>query len=161
MDAFLTAIEASALGSAIREAGPTTYAYINLAHIFGIASLFGAVLLLDLRLLGAFPQLPMAALSSAIVPVATTGFVLAAATGVCLLATNGSEYIGNGYLLLKFPAIGLGVVNVAVLNVSPAWRERFRREPTPGERRQLAVHGAVSLLAWLTAISAGRLIAYW
>ena len=161
MDAFLTWIEASVLGLAIRAAGPTAYAFINLAHIFGIAALFGAVLLLDLRLLGLFRQLRIAPLSGATVPVATSGFVLAATTGVCLLATNGAEYIGNGYLLLKFPAIALGVLNVALLNLSPAWRDRYRRELTPGEMRQLAVHGGVSLVAWVTAIAAGRLIAYW
>jgi hypothetical protein len=161
VDAFLTWIEASALGSAIREAGPWAYATINLLHILGIASLFGAVLLLDLRLLGLFRQLRIATLSSATVPVATTGFAVAAATGVCLLATNATEYVGNGFLLLKFPAIGLGILNVAALNLSRAWRERYRRELTPGELRQLAVHGGVSLLSWLTAISAGRLIAYW
>jgi hypothetical protein len=161
VDAFLTWIEASALGVAIREAGPTAYAFINLAHIFGIAALFGAVLLLDLRLLGLFRQLRIAPLSGATVPVATTGFLVAAGTGVCLLATNGSEYIGNGYLLLKFPAIALGVLNVGVLNASRAWRDRYRRELTPGERRQLALHGGISLVAWTAAITGGRLIAYW
>jgi uncharacterized membrane protein YbhN (UPF0104 family) len=161
VDAFLTWMEASALGFAIREAGPTAYAIVNLLHILAIASLFGAVLLLDLRLLGAFRQLRIAELSSATVPVATVGFGLAAVTGVCLLATNATDYIGNGYLLLKFPAIALGVANVAALNLSRAWRERHRRELTREELRQLAVQGAVSLASWLTAISAGRLIAYW
>jgi hypothetical protein len=161
VDAFLTWLEASALGSSIRDAGPQVYGVINLLHIFGIASLFGAVLILDLRLLGCFRQLRIAQLSSATVPVATSGFVLAAAAGVCMLATNGTEYIGNPYLLIKFPAIGLGVLNVAVLNVSRAWRERYQRELTPPELRQLAVHGGVSIAGWATAITAGRMIAYW
>jgi hypothetical protein len=64
-------------------------------------------------------------------------------------------------LLIKFPAIGLGVLNVAALNVSRAWRERFQRELTPAELRQLAVHGGVSIAGWVTAIAAGRMIAYW
>lgn len=161
MDAFLTWIEASSLGLTIRELGPWAYAAVNLLHILGIATLFGAVLLLDLRLLGLFRHLRIAPLSSATVPVAMIGFVLAATTGVCLLATNATEYIGNGFLLLKFPAIALGLVNVAVLNLSRAWRERWQRELTPQELRQLAVHGGISMASWLTAITAGRMIAYW
>ena len=161
MDVFLTWLEASALGSTIREAGPQVYGLINLAHIFGIAALFGAVLLLDLRLLGFFRDIPIAQLSSGTVPVATSGFVLAAAAGICMLATNGSEYIGNPYLLIKFPAIAVGVLNVVVLNLSRGWRDRYRRELTPDERRQLTIHGAVSLAGWITTIAAGRLIAYW
>jgi hypothetical protein len=161
VDAFLTWLEASALGSSIRDAGPQFYGVINLLHIFGIASLFGAVLILDLRLLGFFRQLRIPQLSGATVPVAMSGFVLAAGAGICMLATNGTEYIGNPYLPIKFVAIGLGVLNVVVLNVSRAWRERYRRELTPAELRQLAVHGAISITGWVTAIAAGRLIAYW
>ena len=88
MDAFLTWLEASALGSSIRDAGPQFYGVINLLHIFGIASLFGAVLILDLRLLGLFRQLRIAPLSGATVPVATGGFFLAVSAGICMLATK-------------------------------------------------------------------------
>jgi hypothetical protein len=35
------------------------------------------------------------------------------------------------------------------------------REPSPAERRRLAMFGAVSLVSWLTAVSCGRMIAYW
>jgi hypothetical protein len=35
------------------------------------------------------------------------------------------------------------------------------RDPSDRERRQLAVAGGVSLLSWLTAVAAGRLIGYW
>jgi hypothetical protein len=53
------------------------------------------------------------------------------------------------------------VLNVTVLNLSRAWRERFQRELTPAELRQLAAHGGISLAGWVTAITAGRMIAYW
>jgi hypothetical protein len=36
-----------------------------------------------------------------------------------------------------------------------------RREPTPADRRTLAIGGAISLAAWLTAVGAGRMIGYW
>jgi hypothetical protein len=161
VDAFLAWMEASALGHAIREAGPWVYAWINLAHILGVATLFGAVLIMDLRLLGAWSHVALAPLSSVTVPVVTAGVLLALITGVGLLATNATEYAGNPFLLLKFPAIGAGLLNVAVLNRTRAWRDRGTRELSRAERRQLAVMGGVSLASWLTAIAAGRLIAYW
>ena len=87
--------------------------------------------------------------------------MIAATSGICLITTNATEYIGNPFLLIKFPAIAIGLGNVAVLSRLTAWTSRGTREPTRRERRQLAVAGAVSLLSWLTAVAAGRLIGYW
>ncbi len=106
-------MQGSALGHFMRESGPWTYAIVNLAHVLGIATLFGSILVLDLRLIGVGRRLPLVAISSAVVPVATTGFLIAATTGLGLLATKAIEYVGNPFLLIKFPAIGLGLVNVA------------------------------------------------
>jgi hypothetical protein len=63
--------------------------------------------------------------------------------------------------LIKFPAIAIGLANVVALSTLPAWRERRAREPSARERGALAIFGGVSLAAWLTALSAGRLIGYW
>lgn len=158
---FLAWIQASALGRFMRESGPWTYALVNLAHILGVSSLFGSILVLDLRLLGVWRRIPIPALASATVPVATLGFGLAAASGIALLATNATEYIGNPFLLIKFPAIALGVINVLVLTRSAAWQAGRNGESSPSEHRWFAVAGAVSLGCWLTAVAAGRLIAYW
>ena len=89
-----------------------TYAIVNLAHILGVASLFGSVLVLDLRLVGLGRRIPLAALADATVPVAVTGFLIAAATGVGLLVTKATEYVGNPFLAIKFPAILLALINV-------------------------------------------------
>ena len=94
-------------------------------------------------------------------PLAATGFAITALSGACLIVTNAMEYIGNPLLLIKFPAIALGVVNALALGFLPAWRERGARELTPGEQRQLKWFGGLSLASWLTALACGRLIAYW
>ena len=60
----------------MRESGPWTYAFVNLAHVLGIATLFGSILVLDLRLVGIGRRVPLAGLSLAIAPVAATGFVV-------------------------------------------------------------------------------------
>src|SRR6516162_4221901 len=115
-------LQASALGHAMRESGVWTYGVVNLFHILGVASLFGTILLLDLRLLGIWRSVPLAAISGPVVNVAGIAFTIAALSGICLLATKATEYVGNPFLYIKFPAIGLALVNVVVLNFLPAWR---------------------------------------
>jgi hypothetical protein len=153
-------LEASSLGRIMRESGPWTYALVNLAHILGIASLFGAILVLDLRLLGIGRRLPLAPLADAAVPVAQAGFALAVASGIGLLCANATDYEGNPFLLIKFPAIAVGVVNAVVLGRSASWRAvRAGSESAPS--RRVALMGGVSLTSWLTAVAAGRMIGYW
>ena len=48
MNEFAAWLQASALGHLMRDSGPWTYAIVNLAHIFGIATLFGAILILSI-----------------------------------------------------------------------------------------------------------------
>jgi hypothetical protein len=154
-------LEQSALGHFMRTSSLWVYPIVNLLHVFGIASLFGAAAIIDLRLLGAWRGTSLTAISEVAVPVSTAGFALAAATGVALLATKSTEYIGNPFLLIKFGAIAAGVINVGLLNRSAAWRARRSRELQPNEQRRLAVFGGVSLASWIAAVAAGRLIAYW
>ena len=106
-------MQASALGHFMRDSGPWTYAIVNLAHVLGIATLFGSILVLDLRLIGSDGACRSRRCRSSIVPVAATGFVIAATTGIGLFATKATEYVGNPFLLIKFPAIALGLMNVA------------------------------------------------
>ncbi len=154
-------LQASPLGHAMRESGVWTYGVVNLIHILGIASLFGAVLVLDLRLLGIWPTVPLAAITRPTVPIAATGLAIAATSGICLLATKATEYVGNPFLYIKFPAIALALLNVAALGRLPAWKQHRSRDLSPRERRTLAVFAGISLACWLTAITAGRMIGYW
>ena len=161
MHEFMAWFEGSALGHLMRESGVWTYACVNLIHILGVASLFGAVLVLDLRLWGLWRNVALRAISEPIVAVATTGFIIAALSGICLLATKATEYVGNPFLYIKFPAISLGVLNVVALNSLSAWKQHKIRELSSREQTTLAVFGGISLFCWLTAISAGRMIGYW
>ena len=161
MYGFMAWLQDSMLGHAMRENGVWTYGIVNLIHILGVASLFGSVLVLDLRLLGTWRKIPLATITQPTIPIATGGFMVAAGSGICLLATKATEYVGNPFLYIKFPAIALGILNVAALNFSPAWRDRNLRELSKREQFQLRIAGGMSLLCWLTAIAAGRMIGYW
>lgn len=145
----------------MRSSGVWTYGVLNLVHILGVASLFGAVLILDLRLLGVWKKVSVATISAVAVPIATTGFCVAAIAGICMISTNATDYAGNPFLLIKFPAIFAGFVNAAILTRQTAWKQRKTREFSPSEEKKLAVLGGISLACWLTAMSAGRMIGYW
>ena len=130
------------------------YAGVNTAHVLGIALLVGAIVVLDLRLLGLWRAAPVATLARPAVSVASAGLAIAIVSGAGLFAVQAGEYVDNPFLYVKFAAILIGLVNVAALRLAGDWTsDRHSR------RRGLAA--ALSLLAWLTALTAGRLIAYW
>jgi formate-dependent nitrite reductase membrane component NrfD len=151
-------IESSALGHAIRDAGVWTYATINLLHIIGVATLFGSMLILDARLLGWRRSASLADVALLTVPAAIAGFLLAALSGLCMLATNGSEYIGNPFLPIKFIAIAAALCNALVLSRTVAWQTK---SASASGHLLLQIAGGISLLCWLTALAAGRMVGYW
>jgi hypothetical protein len=158
---LLSWLEGSALGETLRSLGVWTYGFLNLGHVLGVGLLIGSVVLLDLRLVGAWRSVELSSIARPTVPLAAAGFVLALGTGICMISVNASEYYGNPFLLLKFPAIGLALLNALIVARLPAWRAIHVRPLQLRERRQLAIGGAVSLVCWLTAVAGGRMIGYW
>ena len=161
MEALLVWLEGSSLGQLMRTSGVWTYGVVNLAHILSVATLFGAVLVLDLRLLGAWRQVPLSALEKPTLTLAAIGFAGAVVSGICLATTNATEYLGNPFVPIKFAAIGLGITNVIVVPLLPAWRRRAAVPLPPRAGATLAAVGATSLACWLAAVAAGRMIGYW
>jgi hypothetical protein len=92
---------------------------------------------------------------------ARVGFLLAVCTGIPMLSVNATEYAGNPFLLVKFPAIALALLNVWLVHRSQAWRAHRLRDLMPREKRRLAIGATLSLLFWLTAITGGRMLGYW
>ena len=123
-------------------------------HVLGIALLVGAIVLLDLRLLGAWRSIPVATIARPAVTLSAIGLAIAILTGPLLLIVQATEYVANPFLYIKFAAILVGLVNVAALRLAGDWTEE-------GRHIRRAIAAVLSLLAWLTALTAGRLIAYW
>ena len=130
------------------------YAGVNTLHVLGVALLVGAIVLLDLRLLGLWRSAPVATIAGPAVAIASAGLGLAIASGAALFIVQATEYVANPFLYLKFSAILVGLLNIAALRLAGDWTGEGL-----GRRRALA--GLLSLLAWLTALTAGRMIAYW
>ncbi|MFU8832836.1 MAG: hypothetical protein ACNA7J_11875, partial [Wenzhouxiangella sp.] len=121
-------LEASALAGFLRGLGIWTYGLLNLAHILGLSTLFGSVLLLDLRLLGLWQRIPVQAIIRPTVPLAAIGFAVAVASGIMMLSFNTTEYHGNPFLYIKLPVVVLGIINVAVIQRLAVWRRAVAGE---------------------------------
>lgn len=157
---LLTAVEQSAVAELLRF-WRWAYPFTSAAHILGIALLFGAILPLDLRLLGFWRSVPIFLLARVLVPVAGTGLGLVVLTGPLLFSVDPFKYAGLAVFWLKLLLIALAVLNLSLLHRSTAWRQVINPagsvQPVPA---RLRVHAASSALVWLLVILCGRLIAY-
>jgi hypothetical protein len=156
---LLVWLQGSPLGELMRGAGVLAYGIVNLFHILSVATLFGSVLLLDLRLLGAWRRVPLAAIEQPTVRLAIIGFAGAALSGACMISTNATDYRGNPFLVIKFAAMAVALANTLLVQLLPSWRKRGQL-PAPGSGA-LVVAGGISLISWLTVVAAGRMIGYW
>lgn len=158
LETFASALHATALSRELR-ASLWLYPLVNTGHVVGIALLFGGIVPLDLRLLGCFRRVPLEHLAGTLVPVAVGGLALAVATGALLFATQPRDYVAEPLFGIKLALIAAAVANALLLRRSPRWTlggMAPATEPRPAWR----IAAAASILLWLGAITAGRLIGY-
>ena len=99
MQAFAAAVEASAVASFLRQSH-WTYPAVNAAHLLGIALLVGAIVPMDLRLMGLWrPDVRLDTVLGLLRPVAAFGAGLAVLTVICMRQTFSSG-IGPHHVLL-------------------------------------------------------------
>lgn len=157
MNALLSWVEGLPLAVWIRT-GAWPFAIVNTGHVVGIALLFGGIAVLDLRLLGAATRaIDIAKLARLVLPVAASGFVLAAVTGVLMFIANAREYGAHPLFAWKLALITAAGANALLLHMT-SWRRReFWGARVPISARAAAV---ASLGLWLGVIACGRLMAY-
>jgi len=134
------------------------YPLVNAAHILGLAALFGSILALDLRLLGAFSAMPVRPLAMALPRVAASGLALAVLTGFLLFTVEPFDYAAHPAFLTKVALVGLGTAHALLVHRSAAWKALVRDDAPVGPH--LRTSAALSILLWTGAIVAGRLIAF-
>lgn len=125
------------------------------AHAIGMGLAAGVSVVLALRLLGAVRNIPPAPLRAA-APIFWCGFWLNAASGLLLLLAYPTKALTNPVFYVKLLSIAAAVA------ISTGLSRRLDRQPFDAAlvARQGRILAAMSLLAWTTAIFAGRLLAY-
>jgi hypothetical protein len=155
MDVF-TWLEGSAMSTWVREA-PTIWAFATILtlHTFGMGVLVGASAVLDLRLLGVGRTIPLAPLRT-LFPVMWAGFWLNLVTGSVLFAADASARGTQWLFFVKLLFVATGVTTMILIK-----RHVYNANADPvvvsSTTKGLA---ALSLLVWVAAVTAGRLLAY-
>jgi hypothetical protein len=153
---FLASLENTGFASWLRESGSIwAYPAVLTLHTLGLGVLVGASTVIDLRLLGAAPQIPIEPLRR-LFPIMWAGFWVNAISGVLLFVTDATTKGTTTVFMAK-----LGIIVLAVIVLTTLRRSAFGHSPLsshpPMSVKALA---AASLALWLAAIITGRYMAY-
>lgn len=155
MDPLLRWIRDTPLGAAMRDV-PDLFPACEMAHFVGLSMLMGAMIIIDLRILGLFRGMPYRA-ALKLVPLALAGFTINLLSGIAFIACNPFLYFTNTAFYLKLGVIFIGGLNALwftlVEHRAVAGLPDEAAAPTPA--RFMA---GASLGMWLFVILLGRLL---
>jgi uncharacterized membrane protein SirB2 len=147
-------LEATALGSAIRDS-LWLFPVIEAVHLLGLALLGGAVLAVDLRLLGAGLRVrPLAYVARQVEPLLAIAITLLIATGVPLFLSEAVKLYWSDAFWLKMASLA-----VALAFTFGVRRRVVRSEPEPPRWKARSV-ALCSIALWLTVAASGRWIGF-
>jgi hypothetical protein len=154
--ALFLALQESALGHLMRSS-PFLYPAAEILHILGFVVLVGSIVALDLRLLGLGRTIAIQPLAQLLLPLSRVGFVVAVSMGFLLFSADAAHVVRNPAFLAKLLVIAAALINIAIAHLGP-WRRalQWHRDASAGAK----LTGLASLVLWVSAICAGRLIAY-
>jgi hypothetical protein len=159
MEALLKWLAATAFATKIRDS-LILFPLLESTHVFGLALVFGTILVIDLRLLGAASShRPFQRVASDIFKWTWAAFALTAATGVLMFITNAPVYYHNFYFRTKMVLLVIAGLNMLVFELTAGrnihgWNEA---PSAPSAGKAVAV---VSLAMWIAIIFMGRMIGF-
>jgi hypothetical protein len=156
IDPFLVWLEATPLSEWV-VGSESIFAFpgILALHAIGMGFAAGLAAVLDLRILGVAPGVPLAAFRR-FLPVLWAGFWLNAVSGFLLLVGYPTKALTNPVFYLKLLLIGIAMV----LLVRIVRLIEGGNTTAPAVARSLRRLAITSLCCWSGAITAGRLLAY-
>jgi hypothetical protein len=136
-----------------------TWPVFEIVHYLGLTLLLATVGLFDLRVLGFGKGIAPAALHR-LIPFGVAGFVLNLATGAAFFAGFPEQYFYNNAFRIKIAFMALAGLNIALFYTAV-----FRQlETLPADATaplKARILAAISLIAWLIVLVAGRLITFY
>ena len=143
--------ETSAFFIWLRES-PSIWAYptVFFVHTIGLVFTGGASIIINTRVLGAAPQLPIAPFARFFRPI-WIGIWLTVISGVVMLLSDFPARLENRLFPLKMAFVVAAIVLTVLL------RRRIENANVSAATRTAA---AISLVCWIGAITAGRFLAY-
>lgn len=156
MDALIW-LESTVVAQAIREI-PWMYAAFETTHYIGLAMLVGGIMLIDLRLLGFAPRLPLPPILG-LLPWVWAGFVTNVVTGTLMFVYGATSFGTNRMFWLKMTLMALAGLNALVftLAVARSGGHWIAAGQAPG---RIKIVATLSLALWLGVMTAGRWMAY-
>jgi hypothetical protein len=123
---------------------------LRASHILSMALFFGGICLLDLRLMGWLPTVPLSPFAERVAPWLYVAFAATVATGVALFLYDPLHAGSRAYWSPKLIAILLGLANAALFN-----RGLYAAASSAAARLPLSVRtsAAFSLIAWSAALA--------
>jgi hypothetical protein len=151
-----TAVELSALAAALRDS-PRLFGAVETLHLLAMASIVGAAVAVDVRLLGVSRSISVRALLRHALPFSLAGFLVAVPTGLMMFTAHAGDYLQSPAFPLKLGLILAAGVNAGVFHTgtgqkSAAWDVGVM--PPAGAR----LAGALSLLFWIGVVICGRML---
>lgn len=154
---FLRLIEQSSFSQwVIGSSSVFAFPSILLLHTIGMGVVVGISAGIDLRILGLAPALPLAPLEK-FFPLLWVGFTINTITGFILLAADATTKMVNPDFYVKMVFIALALLNLRTLRKRVFRDPLIDKKPLTSDVKILAV---TSMIFWLGAITAGRLLAY-
>lgn len=132
------------------------YPTILTVHTIGMGMVAGLIGVIDLRLLGIAPTVPIRPLER-LYPLIWSAFGINALTGTILLVADATTKLTNPDFYVKMVFIFFGVWVLVLMRKKVFGDPQLDSAPVTGSAKGLAW---LSLVAWMGAITAGRLLAY-
>jgi len=134
----------------------TPYPTILFLHSIGMAIVAGFNAVIDLRILGLSPKIPLKPMER-LYPWMWWGFGLNAVTGTSLLMADATTKLTNPDFGVKMLFVFSGIVILKIMRKKVFADPQLDVAPVSGTAKGLAW---VSLICWIGAVTAGRLLAY-
>jgi hypothetical protein len=157
--ALLKAIQASTLGTAVRESD-WLFPVIETVHVLALVTVVGTVGRLDLRLAGLLGRgRSVPDLARELLPWTWTAFGVAALTGALMFSSAATKYAANPFFQIKLALLLLAGINMMAFQLGAGRRMAqwpVAARPPAGARAA----GLLSLVLWVAVVAAGRWIGY-